>query len=129
MMDFRSWTILLIFTLILKSTVGHEFYNTTVESKKILKRNLRATQVHPDEVVRNYFDGGGKIKIVIFYGRNRHTRIQLPYLLQNRRMSNEAFDDSRLVSTVTFLLNTDIEEDVAYVKNLVRKEPNYFVSF
>eukprot|EP01041_Mallomonas_annulata_P008682 gene8682-17928_t len=76
-----------------------------------------------DNVVREFFDRGGKIEVILFYGRRRYTKIQLPYLLQNKRL--EEFSKTALVSKINIVLNTNNTADIKYARSIANRDPKY----
>ena len=57
-----------------------------------------------------------KVVSVTPAGRERNLEILVPYLLKNRHVINNHI----------FWINTNIEEDVDYIKNICRKYPDFF---
>jgi len=81
-----------------------------------------------DNIVKNFFDEGGTIHAFQFFGRRRYSYLQLPYLLYAMRNSALEFRETKMLSSMTFIVNTGNSQDIEYVRNLSGNLPNYFVS-
>lgn len=79
-----------------------------------------------DHKLKEFFVGGGKLEIILFFGRRRFTTVQLPYLLQNRRFNDVPFHRRRLVSKVNVIVNTADADDNLFLKGLSKIDPYFF---
>ena len=92
-------------------------------SEERIRRNRKLLR-DQSSAIDNFMYDGGKIEIILFYGRRRYTKIQMPYLLQNRKGS----DRLSIVSKVHVMLNTNVTEDINYIQTAASRHPDYFVS-
>ena len=69
-------------------------------------------------VVKSFFENGGTIHAFQFYGRRRYAIVQLPYLLLAKRDNlNEPFSETKLLSTMTYIVNTGVAEDIDFIQS------------
>eukprot|EP01041_Mallomonas_annulata_P001353 gene1353-2615_t len=91
---------------------------------------LRGASTPEDDekwAVQKFFTNGGKVEMVLFYGRRRYTKLQLPYLLQNKKTDlGLPNPGGPVVSTVHVILNTNVTEDIKYIHTVVNRDPTYF---
>lgn len=119
--------LLVTFCLSLLVTVTSTIISDANEENDQYKGDRLLRQKDDDHVVKTFFENGGKVEIILFYGRRRYTKVQLPYLLQNRKTDEHPGKPHiPLVSKINVMLNTNVTEDIEYIRSVAAKEPEYF---
>jgi hypothetical protein len=88
--------------------------------------NVHAIDFNKPYTVEEFFSMGGKVVVVLFYGRKKFVHLQVPQLKAVRRSkSSPNHVHYRVVDHVIVAVNTKVKEDLDYLDEFIDNE--YFI--
>lgn len=86
----------------------------------LLITQLSASFGHNDmRAINAFFRSGGKLNVLLFYGRNRFSRVLIEHLRRFRRSALETIHESRLIDQVFVAVNTKVIEDLNFLDEFI----------